>query len=181
MNNGKIVFLTGTSSSGKTSLSRALQNMLPEPYYWLSLDTFTDEIAPEKFKKFGWPEIYGQCCNLLYRTVKMYSDLGVNVIVDSVTFSIARDYIELLRQYPILLVRVICNSIDELRRREMIRGDRDIGQAESQLDQFDTRIVYDITVDTFEKSIAECAEIIAKMCSNTESYRAFQKMYDHTV
>jgi chloramphenicol 3-O phosphotransferase len=68
--------------------------------------------------------------------------------------------IKRLEGYPLMLVKVVC-PIDELRRREMQRGDRDIGNAEWQMNQglYPTE-GYDITVDTFEDSLAECADRI---------------------
>jgi len=44
---GKIIFLNGTSSSGKTSLARALQRELEEPFLYYSSDTFAT-FLPEK-------------------------------------------------------------------------------------------------------------------------------------
>ena len=37
---GKIIFLNGVSSSGKTSLTKELQEILEEPYFHLSFYTF---------------------------------------------------------------------------------------------------------------------------------------------
>ena len=48
MQKGKIIFLNGVSSSGKTTPAKTLQARLPEPYYWLSVDTFMD-MTPEKY------------------------------------------------------------------------------------------------------------------------------------
>jgi chloramphenicol 3-O phosphotransferase len=38
---GKIIFLNGASSSGKTTLARALQARLERPAYHLAYDTFS--------------------------------------------------------------------------------------------------------------------------------------------
>ena len=42
---GTILFLNGTSSAGKTTLSRALQELLDEPYQHIALDQFRDGVA----------------------------------------------------------------------------------------------------------------------------------------
>ena len=64
--------------------------------------------------------------------------------------------------YPITLVKVIC-SLEELRRREISRGDRDIGNAEWQVKQGLYPLDgYDIIVDTCVTSLVECAKNIRK-------------------
>lgn len=40
MKKGKIIFLNGVASAGKTTLSKTLQSRLTEPYYWLNVDEF---------------------------------------------------------------------------------------------------------------------------------------------
>lgn len=59
------------------------------------------------------------------------SDSGVNVIIDDVMlsrFHRLEECVSRFKGYPVLLVRVDC-AIEELRRRERERGDRQIGQA----------------------------------------------------
>jgi chloramphenicol 3-O-phosphotransferase len=41
---GKIIVLNGVSSAGKSSLARKLQEIMPEPWFHLSLDTFDSMI-----------------------------------------------------------------------------------------------------------------------------------------
>ena len=45
MSKGKIIFLNGVSSSGKTTVAKELQARLSEPYCWLSVDSFIDTIS----------------------------------------------------------------------------------------------------------------------------------------
>lgn len=40
MNKGKIILLNGTSSSGKSTLAKALQSVLDEPYLYIDGDLF---------------------------------------------------------------------------------------------------------------------------------------------
>jgi len=166
MDKGKIIFLTGVPSSGKTSLARVLQAKLCKHYYWISRDTFTDDMAPETKKENDWPEIYQTCCNLHNHSIKLFSDIGVNVIVDCVMLHEDNNYVNLLYGYPILFIHVTCSSITELRRREAERGDRGIGQGESQLANISPNIIFDATVDTFENTIDECANEIIKLIND---------------
>lgn len=58
-------------------------------------------------------------------------------------------------------------SLDELRRREIKRGDRSIGQSEWQLWHMDNSVIYDLEVDTSINTTEECADqIISKLNDN---------------
>ena len=48
MKNGQVILLNGTSSSGKTTLAKALQDKLAEPFMYVSLDGFF-HLYPERF------------------------------------------------------------------------------------------------------------------------------------
>jgi len=182
MNKGKIIFLNGVSSSGKTTLTRVLQNKLDEPYYWLSLDAFFN-MSAEKFCNNDWAETEYQAISLLNNTIKLFSDLGKNVIVDHVMLSvqkgeILRECVDLLYDYPVLFVHVTCSSIDELRRREKARGDRNIGQAEEQITLLVPQATYDIIVDTYANTTEECADKIINLLNDTDSVRTFKKLHE---
>ena len=45
-----VIFLNGPSSSGKSSIARALQRLLAEPYLHVGVDYF---LAPLQFAPFG--------------------------------------------------------------------------------------------------------------------------------
>ena len=69
---------------------------------------------------------------------------------------------ETLKNYPLTFVKVIC-SLEELKRREISRGDRAIGNAEWQVKQSLYPIDgYDIVVDTSKMSLQECTKTIFK-------------------
>ena len=81
MNKGKIVFLNGVSSAGKSTFSKELQKHFEEPYHRLNVDefmSFTDMSKhPAKYFEKGKDPV-----SLFPYVVKLYTDLGVNVIVD---------------------------------------------------------------------------------------------------
>ena len=179
MNKGKIICLNGVSSSGKSTLARALQETLKQPYYWMSEDTFTF-ILPDKFNIFKNDtidngEIWDQAIINYYHAIKMYSDRGCNVIVDGVfdDEEWVDMLVEILHNNPVLFVHVTCPE-EELIKRELSRGDREIGLAIEQLALLSPKEqVYDITVDTHANTIEECTGIIIVLLDNPDNYKAF--------
>ncbi|MCL2854063.1 MAG: chloramphenicol phosphotransferase CPT family protein [Defluviitaleaceae bacterium] len=176
MQRGKIIYLNGVSSSGKTTLAKALQGRLDEPYYWFSVDTFVN-MTPEKFID---NDLWLNAISGMYRSIKTFSDMGLNVIVDDVfddSQELLDEVVEILHGHPVLFVHVTC-PLDELVRREKERGDREIGLSENQLPQLCPLCqTYDITVDTHNNTIEECADRIIEMLVNDENSTAFNKLY----
>lgn len=67
------------------------------------------------------------------RTIAMFSDKGVNLIIDQFlhnTYTL-NDCLESFQDYPVLFVGVYC-PLDELELREIARGDRTIGKSKAQ-------------------------------------------------
>ena len=178
---GKIIFLNGASSAGKTTLSKALQEKLVIPFYWMSEDVFVDMLH----KKFvnNDSEANEQACSKaisgLYHTAKLYSDLGMNVIVDTVTDEQEwlDEILDILHDYPVLFVHVTC-PLDEIKRREKERGDRIIGLAEEQISLLcPLDNTYDIIVDTHKNTYEECADKIIELLNGSEKYTAFETLW----
>ena len=180
MEKGKIIFLNGVSSSGKTTLAKALQERLTEPFFLVASDTFID-MLPEKYNNPDKPGGISSCLKaiaMMHHTIKFFSDMGANVVAEHIFHY--KDWVdecaELLHEYPALLVSVIC-PVEELRRREKERGDRDIGRAEIQLQRGYSLDTYDITVDTFKNTTKECVDKIIEMLNCSDSFTAFKKLW----
>lgn len=175
MKKGNIIFLNGVSSAGKTTLARALQNCLQEPYFWLSCDSFY-HMAPEKFWGIEPLKNFAKAMSGLHHTIRTYSDMGFNVIVDHVLekpYHLLAECVELLNGYPVLFVHVTC-PVEELRRREKARGNREIGLSEKQLAILEPQDTYDITVDTYMDSTEECVNKILERLAKPNSPSAFE-------
>jgi len=178
MYKGHIIFLNGTSSSGKTSLTKKLQALSKEPYFHLSIDVY-ENMAPEKHLVSNYWKTLRDCASAMHNSIKTFSDAGLNVIVDHVILDISEEKgwleecVDLLSDYPVVFVRVDC-PIHELERRERARGDRDIGQAKWQFERIHGHGLYDIEVNTFENSIEECAEQVLKYMMPVNHSGAFK-------
>jgi len=178
MEKGKIIFLNGVSSSGKTTLAKTLQAKLDEPYHWISVDTFLHMI-PEKYLNFEHIPIWLKAISGMRQAIKAFSDIGINTIIDDVleTKDVMEECVEVLHEYPVLFVHVTC-PLEELRRREKERGDRGIGQAEAQLPRLNPQDnTYDITVDTHANSSEECADKIIEILNYPEKFTAFKTIW----
>jgi chloramphenicol 3-O phosphotransferase len=183
---GQIILLNGVSSSGKTKIAKNLQKKLPEPFFLLGNDIFTDEMAPEKFKETDWQELEYQSLAMMIKTIRLFSDEGKNVIADCVFLTVQkndllRECVDLLHEYPLLFVHVECRSAEDLSAREKKRGDRDIGQGASQLALLNPQDTYDLTVDTVKKTADECADRIIQMIERKNKSEAFHELFGNYV
>ncbi len=179
---GKIIIINGVSSSGKTTLSKGLQQKMEEHYFWVANDTFCDMCSSKHWNE-DWVTRINQALTAMIYSVKSFSDLGFNVIVDQVFLNnasqgkILEKCIEVLHDYPVLFVRTDC-SLEELKKREKERGNRRIGQAESQLKIVHNHNTYDIAIDTTKNDTDENINKIILKLENIEDRRAFSILYD---
>ncbi len=161
---GKVVVLNGTSSSGKSTLARELQQRLEETYLHCQLDAFwnmTPQTIPANSMNFPKMKL------AMAKSVKALADTGHNVVVDIVHSGLKShlEFSNVLKSIVLLVVKVDC-ALDELERRELERGDRRLGLAKSQLDDVHGAIPYDLEIDTSILPLSECVEKIAAKLSH---------------
>ncbi len=182
---GKIVFLNGVSSSGKTTLALALQEKSENTFFIIAQDIFR-QMWGRKYNEDSPNNIYNTTMSLMYKTIKLFADEGKNVIVDHLIFTddfldsyngegTLKDAVNVLSNYPVLFVHVTCN-VEELRIREKARGDREIGHAESQLEYLSPKDNYDLTIDTQATTTDEAIEMIIKSLDNIYKVSAFSQL-----
>ena len=184
-----IIILNGTSSAGKTTLSKTLQSMLPEPFLHVGIDTFID-IMPQHLNQFAVPNQetigfwcrgthtplgekvdkivqgkYAQHISQSYRsTVVHLLNEGHNIVLDEVFLDGRQSYEtwqSLLEPFSSILVGV-CPPLIASEQREKDRGDRRIGTARSQYYIIHEDIPYDLVIDNEANSNEECARQIIK-------------------
>ena len=178
MNKGKIIILNGVSSSGKTTLAKAIQNAFDELYVRLSIDDFVS-MMPVKMVENELGNAFYTSQTILLQTIKTLSDAGTNVVVDNIMltyFETLKQYVECLHDYPVVLVKVVC-PIQELRRRENERGDRTAGQGEQQINDLEPQDCYEISLDTFANTIEECVNLIAKKLAASNSISSLKQLW----
>lgn len=67
--------------------------------------------------------------------------------------------------------------INGLQRREAERGNRRIGQGEGQMEDLDLKTTYDIIINTFTSTIAECTRFIEKVLTVSDGLSAIKQLW----
>lgn len=172
---GRVIVLNGASSSGKTSIARALQELLaPQPWLTLGIDTLIGalplwlggaggglDLRPDGSIRVG--PAFGPLEDAWHRGLAAIVGAGANVIVDDVFLGGAESQGRLraaLSGVDVLWVGVHCSAV-EAARREAARGDRVPGQAAHQTGIVHVGVTYDLELDTTDLDPATAAQRIA--------------------
>ena len=166
MEKGRIIFLNGVTSSGKSSIVEALQARRDVFFYVVANDLFQEMIGEEYLKEDYWKYL-GEVIIMMYHTAKLYSDMGKNVLIDGVLVEregVAPHYermLGILGGNPLDIVEVYCPP-EICRQRNIARGDRYEDQSDEQAALMAKDIQYSMRVDTSELSPEACAEAILR-------------------
>ena len=153
---GRIILLNGASSSGKSTLAKALQQALPEPFLHVSSDQLVASgMLPARRDPDGpfawWQQMRPRFFDGFHRCLPALAAAGNDLIVEHVIeFRAWREYMaRLLDGLDVFLVGVQCDVV-EIDRREADRGDRRIGEGRSHVETYliHTFGPYDFEVDT---------------------------------
>lgn len=163
---GRIIFLNGVTSAGKTSIVESLQAQEDIFFYVVANDLFQEMVGENYLRKNYWKYL-SEIIIMMYHTAKLYSDMGKNVLIDGILVEreeIRPHYhqlLEILRNNPLDIVEVYC-PLDICRQRNIIRGDREETQSQEQYDLMAENIKYSTKVDTSIYSSEECAKMIIR-------------------
>ncbi len=180
MTPGKVIFLNGSSSAGKTTLAFMLQQLLDEPYQHIALDQFRDGL-PDRYRGFNSPTgspgaaglnivpierngeplthiCFGdhgeQVLKGMRRAIAAFASAGNNVIVDDLLFAphYLEDYVVALDGIDTWFIGVRC-PLDIVNAREAERTGRFPGTATSHFETVHAHGAdYDLEIDTAELS-----------------------------
>ncbi len=131
---GRIILLNGASSSGKSSLARALQRQLDEPFWHWSIDhLLAARVLPHErlaSGEFAWARLRPAFFEGFHRSIPALAGAGNDLIVEHIVETQAwmQRLVDLLAPFDVFFVGVRC-PLDELERRERERGDRRLGSA----------------------------------------------------
>jgi chloramphenicol 3-O phosphotransferase len=173
---GRVVLLHGASSSGKTTVARAVQRLSEEPWVRLGIDAFWSAIderwmehGPRASEGFLWTEdativpgpVGQRLAAGMRAALTAFARAGNDLLVDDVF--IDASWLDAWRSQlvgvELLLVGVVA-PVGVLEERETARGNRIAGEARSQVDLIHDGVEYDLVVDTSRQSPEQCARAI---------------------
>ncbi len=156
------IILNGTSSAGKTSIAKAIQKVSPEPFMHIAIDDFTsmfrwDGVTDPHLRR----EFVRASISNMHAVLPGLLSSRFPAIIDHVfeRDSWYQDCLAGLDSQLYIVVGVHC-SLDVLQSREIARGDRRIGLAETQFPVVHKNRSYDIEVYTDQMISEECASLI---------------------
>ncbi|CDR34211.1 GNAT family N-acetyltransferase [Criblamydia sequanensis] len=187
----QIIYLNGPSSSGKTTLAKALQQAFEKPYLHVGIDKIIGWM-PEKLNDwtgnsnpqgYSWKEgkdesgaliqelqagPYAKKIEEVFRKIVLtLAKMGHPLIVDDISFG--KHEIDLwkvvLKDFSVLWVGIRA-PLFVLESREKERCNRIIGSARGQIQKVHAGMVYDLEVNTHESSISDIVESIKKAALN---------------
>lgn len=145
----QIIFLHGASSSGKSTLARALQARIEKPFWHVSIDHIRDAgvLPSERFSsgEFRWSDSRTAFFDGFHGSLRAYADAGNNLILEHILDR--EGWLEMLTQllshHDVYFVAVHC-PLELLIERETARGDRPIGSARQDFETIHAGKTYDL-------------------------------------
>jgi chloramphenicol 3-O phosphotransferase len=194
MTSGTIILLNGTSSSGKTSIGRAIQQFADEPWLLLGADIL-GAICPPRYnggdratEGFNWlPAGPGETALVLapwgqaliadwHRAIGTLARAGQNVVVDHILQDRGwlADCVEAWRDLLVLFVGVRC-PLDVAEARESARPYLKRGYVRWSHPRVHAHDGYDLEVDTAAVDPEGCARMILDRLANDRPFDAFHR------
>jgi len=175
----RVIFVDGTSSTGATTLCRAIIRRLPEFFLYIPNDAFLNGIHKRKWPldSEGIPIPLMKTAIGMFRCLGTLADSGIDLVVDTMLAheSWMQESAAALGDHDSLLVRLHC-SPDELEKRERARGNRPVGLALWQASTFYKCPDHDLMIDTTRRSPEECADEIIGAMSTHAHPRALARL-----
>ncbi len=184
---GSIIVINGTSSSGKTSIIRALQQQLEPPYLEMGVDRFIFMLPKRYLERPLWDDVLGKAdqagavgralCSGMHHAIAAAAHAGLNIVADHVL--VEKDWVDecarLFSDLPAYLIGVRC-PLEVLEERERLRTDRTLGQARIQFPVIHKYAMYDLDVDTSLLDPQQCAErIIDRLQSPPKAFKRLNR------
>ncbi len=173
---GKVIFLNGVTSCGKTSIASCMKEMCRSIIYVFSNDIFHEMVSDRAFEKHeqGYSHLIADSITAQYYAARGAADAGFTVVIDGMLLDLP-EYVERFGKRNIELVRDIfagCDFTmvnmtcppDELRRRNISRGNRGVRQSDEQLEVMTKEFPCDINIDVMTTMPDESAAIIMRYC-----------------
>jgi chloramphenicol 3-O phosphotransferase len=182
---GKIILLNGASSSGKSTLARAVHAHIDEPFWHISIDhLLAAGVLPQQridSAEFSRKEVRPSFFDGFHRCIPALAEAGNNLIVEHIVETDAwmRKLLRLLAHLDVFFVGVHCPLL-ELERRERERGNRRIGDARNDFETTHGFGVYDFEVQSTVAADTNANALLAAWKSRVRP-SAFETMARHAA
>lgn len=169
---GCVILLNGASSSGKSTLARALRDQIEIPFWVYSIDHLRDADVPPLARvrrgDFRWAELREPFFDGFHRSLAAFAEAGNNLIVEHIVETAAWMAViaDLLAPFDVYFVALHC-PIEELERREQARGDRPVGSARKDAESIHRHALYDLELDGQVPPSDNAATLISAWRSRT--------------
>ena len=200
---GRVILLNGTSSAGKTTVARMVQQLRPEPIQYIALDQFRDGL-PDRFRGLNSPEgtpgarglnvvpihtppMSGTAIRFgdvglrmlagMRQAIAAFAKAGNDVVVDDMRLdpNYLSDYLTALAGIDVTFAAIHCDPAT-LNQRETERPGRFPGTAVLHMHSVHDGCIYDVEVNTTTISPRRCAESILAAEQTPPHPCAFDKL-----
>ena len=148
----QIIFLHGASSSGKSTLAKAVQARTEKPFLHVSIDHLRDSgVLPlDRFRsgEFKWADARQAFFAGFHASLAACADAGNDLVLEHILDADGwlETLCDLLAAHDVFFVTVHC-PLDVLVERERQRGDRPIGSVMRDFQTIHAGKSYDLEVD----------------------------------
>lgn len=181
----KLILLNGTSSAGKTSIVKCLQQKLQKPYLDMGLDKFLYMLPDQYMKQPLWKEVWDhtsagelghRLMSGMHHSIRTMINSGNLVIADHVLIEKkwVSELAELFYDQPAYFIGVHC-PLEVVIQREAERKDRTLGSAEVQFPIVHQWCEYDFSVDSSLMNPDQSAEVIIEFLMSGKPPIGFAK------
>lgn len=175
---GRVVFLNGPPSVGKSATAAALQELLPTPHYYFSLDDYLCG-----YRDSHWladdGTLFARMVEPYLRNIVTLLSFGHDVIAEAMVLPASQGlYLRLFAGQRVTFVGVRC-SLEVATRRELQRGNRRKGPINLDVPEFTlvhAHGAYDLEVDTSESAPADVAAQIMPVIDDPPHPSAFDRL-----
>jgi len=181
----QLILLNGTSSAGKSSIVKCLQEKLQKPYLDMGLDKFLYMLPDQYMKQPLWKEVWdhtsvGELGNRLmsgmHHSMRAMINRGNLVLADHVLIekNWVSELAELFHDQSAYFIGIQC-PLDVIEKREIDRKDRTLGSARLQFPVVHQWCEYDLSLDSSITTPERSADMIIEFLASRKPPTGFTK------